>query len=420
MQKLFSTIFKTGQLAASFLDRVINDSRLGDPSYTGDPYPEYERLLSQGPIVRSYVVGGWCVLDFDTVVELLKDPRVSADLFKNPTLHRMYRYSSDGDSRILQNPLMLNTDPPEHSRLRKLARSGFLHNFVQALEEKIRQSVNQCFLEVEGQTQIDLIDTLARPLPANIISDLIGVETHDWEQFRFMTDAYLRGVSKIEFSSLRRADKAFGEMLEFMEIVVERKRLDRGDDLISALIAAEEDGDKLSAEEVTTMCVLLMSAGYETTTRLIGNAVYLLLKHPEQLLELRKNPELVPNAIEEVLRFEPPVQTLVRIALEDMEVKGRQIKKHQTLILIPAAANRDPNANDNPDKFDITRKNIKHIAFGYGIHLCLGAELARLETKVALEMLLDRYPQIELASQSPKWEPGYVMRGLEELTLRVA
>ena len=205
-----------------------------------------------------------------------------------------------------------------------------------------------------------------------------------------------------------------------MENIVEGKRNNLGDDLISLLISADTDGEKLSSREVTRMCVLLMAAGYETTTRLIGNAVYLLLQNPDQLQYLRSDPKLIPQAIEEVLRFEPPVQTLTRTATEDMEILGEQIKKHQTVVLVIAAANRDPAANDSPHEFNIHREKINHIAFGHGIHLCLGAELARLEAKVALEVLLERYRIIELDTGTPKWEQSYLMRGLDELPLRIS
>ena len=420
MQKLLGVIFKIVQMTASFFDRTINDHRLGAPEYFGDPYPEYERLLARGSVIRTYVVGGWSVLGFDAVSAVLTDPRISSDLMKNPTIRRMYRMSSGGDSRILKNPLMLSMDPPEHSRIRKLARGGFLHKFVQSLEPKIRRLTNQCLDRVESQKQIELISVLARPLPAMLISDLIGVEVADRDRFRTLAEVFLQNVTVIEFSALVKADKAMGEMLDFMENIVEGKRNNLGDDLISLLITADTDGEKLSSREVTRMCALLMAAGYETTTRLIGNAVYLLLQNPDQLQDLRSDPKLIPQAIEEVLRFEPPVQTLTRTATEDMEILGEQIKKHQTIILVIAAANRDPAANASPQEFNIHREKINHIAFGHGIHLCLGAELARLEAKVALEVLLERYPIIELDTGTPKWEQSYLMRGLDELPLRIS
>ena len=255
-------------------------------------------------------------------------------------------FRSGGDSRILKNPLMLSMDPPEHSRLRKLARGGFLHKFVQSLEPKIRRLTNQCLDRVESQKQIDLISVLARPLPAMLISDLIGVEVSDRDRFRTLAEVFLQNVTVIEFSALEKADKAMGEILDFMENIVEGKRNNLGDDLISLLITADTDGEKLSSREVTRMCVLLMAAGYETTTRLIGNTVYLLLQNPDQLQDLRSDPKLIPQAVEEVLRFEPPVETLTRTATEDVEILGGHIRKHQTIVLVIAAARSEEHTSE--------------------------------------------------------------------------
>lgn len=420
MAKMLATVFKAAQVGGSFLDRVVNDSPIGDPGFDGDQYLEYARLLAKGPLIRSYLVGGWSLLSFQAVNEAINEPRFSSDVLKNPIANRMYRVASKGQSSILDNPLLLNTDPPEHRRLRKLARSGFLHKFVQSLEPQIRQITDECLSKVQDSRQFDLVDTLARPLPANLISHILGIELDERDYFKNLTEVFLRNVAVITFDSIRIADAAFGEMLDFMHIAIDKKRARPGDDLVSKLIAVEEDGDRLSPREVTTMCVLLMSAGYETTAHLIGNAVYSLLRHPDQMQYLREHTTLLPNAIEEVLRFEPPVQVVTRTALEDVVFLDKRIKKNQLLILIIAAANRDPAANENPHVFDIHRENIRHISFGHGIHLCLGAELARLEARVALEMILDRFPRMGLHTETPRWEPGYSIRGLEKIVLDVA
>jgi cytochrome P450 len=201
--------------------------------------------------------------------------------------------------------------------------------------------------------------------------------------------------------------------------VVEEKRGNPGNDLISQFIAAEEEGDRLSAEEVYSTSGLLLIAGHETTTRLIGNAVWLLLTHPDQLQLLRDDPDLMPNAVEEALRFQSPVQHTTRVALEDMDFHGCKIKKHQLVELMIGAANRDPQANDDPDRFDIRRENVQHVGFGYGIHLCLGAELARLEAKTVLEMLLECYPDLSLETEVPAWGDSDFVRGLDELIVSV-
>lgn len=413
-----STLFKVIQMTLSQMDKLMNDSPIGDPTYTGDAYPEYERLLARAPYIRSYVIGGWCVLGFEEVKTLLTDRRLSSDLRNNLTIRRMYEFSARGNSTLLSGPLMLNTDAPEHTRLRKLARSGFTNTLVKSLEPRVRELIEESLSEVKGST-FDLIATLAIPVPSRLISELIGIETKDQGYFSNLADEFLKNAPIIEFGAMRKAEQAYREMNQFISGVVDKKRQYLGDDFLSLLLESEEDGDKLSTEELTRMCVLLVAAGYQTTTRLVGNAVYLLLKHPEQLDQLRSQPELLTNVVEESLRFEPPVQSVLRTVMEDMEIGDNTIRKGQTLVLIIAAANRDPAANANPNRFDITRSEINHVGFGYGIHLCLGAELARLETRLAIEMLIDQYSEISLMSEHANWESGYLMRGLTTLPLKV-
>ena len=204
---------------------------------------------------------------------------------------------------------------------------------------------------------------------------------------------------------------------DYFKGVIEDKRRLPGQDMISRLIEAEEEGDRLTTEELYSTCVLLLVAGHETTTRLIGNGLYLLLKHPEQMEKLRLNPELAENAIEEMLRYEPPVQLMPRFALEDTEFFGKKIKKNQLIVPMIASANRDPTANENPDVFDITRKDIKHVSFGHGIHLCLGLNLARLEGRIAINKLLERFPDMSMADQEIVWTPVPLVRGMDNLVI---
>ena len=416
MPSVASAVLRTVQRSGSFLDRVVNGSPIGDPKFEGDPYSLYARLLAKGPLVRSYVMGGWSLLSFQAVHEALRDPRFSADVVQNPMINRIYRFAARGNSTLLDNPMFVSTDPPEHGRLRKLARHGFLHRYVQSLEPTIRRMTDECLTNAQGSGRFDLMATLARPLPASVISHILGIDLDDRERFKRLSEVFTRSSAVIDLDSIRQADAAFREMLDFMQEAIEKRRASPGDDLISTLITTEEDGDRLTAREVTSMGTLLMFAGYETTMRLIGNAVYLLLRHPAQMQCLREHPALLPNAIEEVLRFEPPAQFVTRTALEDVEFFDKRIRKDQILTLMIASANRDPAANENPHVFDVRRDNIKHIAFGHGIHLCLGAELARLESRIALEMLLERFPSMELYAE-PAWESGYWVRGLRELVV---
>lgn len=408
-------IFKTVQFGASVLDSTVTGSRVRRDGFTDNPYPEYARIGGKGPVVRSYTAGGWFVFGYEAVKDAMKDPRFGVDPRKSPFVSRMIRRISNGEEiRFFDDPTMLNLDPPDHTRLRKLARQGFLHKYVQSLEPNIRCLVDEC-LALEQNGTFDLMETLAKPLPAFLISDILGVPREDRGRFQHWSEAIAKNARTFEFEALRQTNEVYNELMDYLAGVVEAKRANPADNLISRFIAAEEEGDRLSASEIYSTSALLLIAGHETTTRLIGNAVWLLLNHPEQWRLLRDDPALLPNAVEEVLRFESPVQHMTRIALEEMDFHGQRIKQHQIAELMIGAANRDPSANTDPDRFDIRRDNVQHVGFGYGIHLCLGAELARLEATTVLEMLLARYPDLTLESATPKWGDSDFVRGLDEL-----
>ena len=413
-------IIKSFQLSTEFLDRVITGSGVKRDGFTDDPYPEYARIRNKGPVVRNFTAGGWFVMSYAAVSDAMKDPRFGVDPRKSPMINRIVRRISNGESmRFLDNPTMLNLDPPDHTRLRKLARQGFLHKYVQSLEPNIRNLVDECLATVQDPGTFDVVETLAAPLPAFLISDILGVPREGRQMFQRWSEQLAKYARTFEYEALKKTDTNYNELMDFLSGVVEDKRTNPGDDLISQLIAAEEEGDKLTAEEIYSTGGLLLIAGHETTTRLIGNALWLLLTHPRQLQLLRTTPSLIPNAVEEVLRFQSPVQHTTRVALEDMAFHGQKIKKHQLVELIIGSANRDPSANDDPDRFNIERENVQHIGFGYGIHLCLGAELARLEAKTVLEMVLERYPGLSLKSEIPAWGDSDFVRGLDELIVSV-
>lgn len=420
MAGIDQAIFKLFQLYTSFLDRVFTGNAIAREGFTDDPYPEYERIRGHGQVVRSHGAGGWFAMGYEAVNDAMKDPRFGVDPRKSPMLSRLVKRVSKGESfRFMERPTMLNLDPPDHTRLRKLARQGFLHKYVQSLESNIRELVDECLATVQNKGTFDLIETLAQPLPAFLISDILGVPREGRRQFQEWSEHLAKYARTFEYDAMRNTNTIYNELMDYLAEVVEEKRGNPGNDLISQFIAAEEEGDRLSAEEVYSTSGLLLIAGHETTTRLIGNAVWLLLTHPDQLQLLRDDPDLMPNAVEEALRFQSPVQHTTRVALEDMDFHGCKIKKHQLVELMIGAANRDPQANDDPDRFDIRRENVQHVGFGYGIHLCLGAELARLEAKTVLEMLLECYPDLSLETEVPAWGDSDFVRGLDELIVSV-
>jgi cytochrome P450 len=383
-----------------------------------NPYAGYTLLRERGPVLRSYANRGWFILGFEQVQAVFKDPRFGSDLRKNKFLVNIFRATADGKPvPALDEPSMLNLDAPDHTRLRKLVSRGFLHKYIQSLEPNIKAIVERCLDGVDHQqTSFDILDALARPLPAIVIAEMLGLPESDRDQFQRWSDDLL-GLSNIEDPDLmEQAMVSNVALIDYLAAIVELKRLNPGKDFLSELIAIEEVGDRLTVEEVYSTCVLLLTAGHETTTRLISNGLYLLLTHPQQMALLQKDRSLLPNAIEEMLRYEPPVQFMPRFATQDIEFNGKQIKKNQLLLVMIASANRDANANTDPDRFDVTRKNIQHVSFGYGIHLCLGLTLARLEARIAFEVLLDRFPQLALAEQDIQWTSSNpFVRGIERL-----
>jgi len=420
-KRLLQLLAGGATIVFGWIDRVFTGSYSGMTAeqQVNNPYKSWGILRSRDRVLRSYRSRGWLVLGFEEAQALLKDTRFSTDIRKNNFLSKMIRVAADGRPvSFIDNPALLNVDQPHHTRSRKLAQQGFLHKHIQSLEPEIELIVEQCLNSYDSSTGFyDIVQQLAEPLPAIVIAKMLGLPDEDLEEFQDMS-ARLLGLSLIGNNEKMDAGaNANAQLLAYFKRIIEQKRLAPSQDLISRFIAAEEEGDRLTVEEVNSMCVFLLIAGQETTTRLIGNGMYTLLCHPDQLAMLKRDPALTPNAVEEMLRFEPPVQTVPRFAIEDTEFYGKKIRKNQILEAVIASANRDPAANQNPDQFDITRKNIKHVSFGYGIHLCLGMSLARLEAKIAINLLLDRFPEMQMIEQKIEWSPIPIARGVENLVI---
>lgn len=423
MKKLLQTF--AGALLAVLrqLDRVLygSVSPLSQGEANRDPYRAYRNGLSHGRVLRSLSNRGWLVMGFEEVQALFLDSRFSSDVRTNKFISRLVRAAAKGERvPLLDDPNMINRDPPDHTRLRKLVQQGFLHKYVLSLEPRIESIVARCLDSYDSQTgQFDIVEQLAKPLPAIVIAEMLGLPEKDMFRFQDMSNRLL-GLTALGNDEMMQAGAtANDQLVDYFKEVIEEKRKSPGQDLIGRLIAAEEEGDRLSAEEMYSTCVLLLVAGHETTTRLISNGMYVLLQHPEQLEMLKRDPSLMPNAIEEMLRFEPPVQFMARFASCDMEFFGKKIKKNQMILPIIGSANRDPQANENPDVFDVTREDIKHVSFGHGIHLCLGLNLARLEAKVAINAFLKRFPDMTLAEQEIVWTKIPLVRGMENLLIDV-
>jgi len=384
------------------------------PEFNADPFPFYHRLREADPVHRS-PLGFWVLTRYDDCVQVLRDPRFGRAGFEG-FLESMYGNSTPGE-RLPRS--MLFQDPPDHTRLRSLVSRAFTPRVVEALRPRIQQIVDDILDQTRDARAMEVIGDLAYPLPVTVISEMLGVPAGDRESIKQWSADIARSLDAIGLpvdpeivERGRAARRAIGAY--FRDLLPERRRRPRND-VLSLLIAAEEQGDKLSEGELLSTCVLLYIAGHETTVNLIGNGLLALLRHPDQLARLREDPELAPSAVEELLRYDGPVQRTARIAVADVELGGRAIGKGDMVVAVIAAANRDPAQFPDPDRLDVGRRDNRHIAFGFGIHFCLGAPLARLEGQIALGTLARRRPDLALAANALEWRESQVLRGLKAL-----
>ena len=395
---------------------VVN---LHPPQGSVNPYAAFNTLRERGPILRSYSYAGWIASGYKEVTELLRDPRVSNDIRGNKFLGRVLRFAAGGLPVLnVDEPTMLGVDAPDHTRLRKLVAHGFLHKYIQSLAPTIERMVDELLDAIAPDAdRIEIMRTIARPLPAIVIAEMMGVPRDERHLFERWSSALLGATDILSPALIRKSAEATREMREYLAQLTAAKRLDPGQDLISQLIAAEEDGHKLTVDELYANCILLLAAGHETTTRLIGNCLYLLMQHPQQMAIARRSEADLVNAIEESLRFEPPVLFTARTVKEPISIHGRILKPGQLVLLSIAGANRDPSVNVDPDTFNVEREKVVHVSFGYGIHLCLGMSLARLEAKIVFTKLFQRFSSLKFAEARPNWGNYPMFRGLETLTV---
>ena len=374
-----------------------------------DPYPTYARLRSRSPAHRSRLLNACVFTRYADVEAILRDFRRFSNVPTSVERRRSY-------TPPRADWTMLFLDPPEHTRLRALVNQAFTPRAVEALEPHIRSIMEQLLDDIDDPSAFDLIAAVANPLPVIVIAEMLGVPPEDRAQFKFWSDERARILEPITSTDERRRAVAAVESLDayFMPIISAR-RLDPRDDIISALAQAEEEGDQLTEREMLLMLRLLMVAGNETTTNLIGNGMLALLRNPDQLQLLEDDPSRIPAAVEELLRFDAPVQFDLRGVLEDCEVNGARLRRGEAALLSIGAANRDPEVFEDPERLDVQRSKGSNISFGRGIHHCLGAPLARLEGRVALEVLLERFSSMRLLTDRPAFRRAIVLRGLESL-----
>ncbi|MCA0970563.1 cytochrome P450 [Halobacillus litoralis] len=382
-------------------------------------YPFYEHLRKTNPIFamnEQNAQASWMVTKYDHVKELLKSPSFIKDqskLFSNQN-----EENDSGEPNLFGN-MMLDVDPPDHTRLRKLVQPSFNPKTIKHLAPRIEQIAEELLDDIQDKSEpVDLIEDYAFPLPIIVISELLGVPTEDRNKFRKWSNTILAAQDEMNQDFIQDVE-AF---TQYLTELFEKGSAHPEEDLVSQLIESQEDGDKLSRNELYSMVVLLIIAGHETTVNLIGNTMHALFEHPAQLEQVKEDHQLISGAIEEGLRYYSPVDfSTARWAGEDMEFHGQSIRKGDFVMASISSANRDEEKFEQADSFNITRERNAHVAFGFGIHFCLGAPLARLEGKIALEKLLERFPNINLDASrpSPQWRRVFLLRGLDSLPVQL-
>jgi cytochrome P450 len=387
------------------------------PDHLADPYPTYAKLRQAGPALWADNVQVWLVSRYADISALLRDPRCVQDAEQA----RMFEPAAALGlpfQRLAQlfQRWMLFQNPPEHTRLRGLVNKAFTPRVVEGFRPDMERLTNELLDGVQGRGRMDLIADLAFPLPVNVIAGLLGVPASDHERFRHWTSALAATLEPlVPVEAVAAADQVAGELLDYFGALVAEKRAHPADDLLSALVHAELHGERLTMDELLANAILLLAAGHETTVNLIGNGMLALLRYPEQMDRLRRDPALIRSAVEELLRYDSPVQMTSRVLREDMTVLGQRMSAGQEVFLLLGSGNRDPDQFADPDRLDLARANNQHLSFGGGPHYCVGAPLARVEAQIAIRLVLERFPNLRLATDAPAWRPLAVLRGLREL-----
>jgi len=383
------------------------------PEFHSNPYPFYRALREEDPVHLS-PLGFWVCTRYDDAVMILRDPRFGREGMAKLMEARLGLTQDTSRARD-----MLFQDPPDHTRLRALVSRAFTPRVVEVMRPHIQEIVDGLLDRVDGARAMDVIEDLAYPLPVTVICEMLGVPAADQDIFKTWSTDIARSldaaVLPADSDAIPRGRDARLGLADYFRSLITTRRKDPKPDLLSALIAAEEEGNKLSEGELVSTCMLLLIAGHETTVNLIGNGLLALLQHPDQLRALRDDPELIQTGVEELLRFDGPVQRTGRMTTAEVEIGDKRIPRDSVVVSVIGAANRDPKQFADPDRLDVSRKDNRHIAFGFGIHFCLGAPLARLEGQIALGTLLRRMPKLALVSDVPEWRESSTLRGLKSL-----
>jgi hypothetical protein len=396
-------------------DSTLSLSQLLDPEVLANPYPLYDQLRTGDPVHWDPFLHAWVVTRYADAVEVLH--HYSADRAPTPEQFSALGLASLNPIVNWMLKMMLFMDGTTHARLRNLAASAFSPSRVEVLRNHIQDIVNSLIDSLAPKGKMDVIADLAYPLPSIVTAELLGVPEADRDQLKaWSTDlAEMLGSFQHYPDRIPRVLKSMDQMTAYFRDVIHKQRSHPREGLIHSFMTSEVQGDRLSEDEIIANTIITMTGGQETTTNLIGNGVLSLLRNPDQLIKLRENPSLLPSAVEELLRYESPIQHTARLAPRDAELGGKQIRRRQAVIAVMGAANRDPERFPDPDRLDITRKDNRHLAFGAAAHFCFGAPLARIEGQIALGTLLRRLPNLRLLEAPLTWIPNLGFRGLTRL-----
>ena len=387
-------------------------ANLMDPKILANPYPFYAELRKEAPAVRVDPDGMWAVTRFKDVIEVLKRVDDFSSEAPEGAREKLFENAFGG-------PNIIGSDNPRHDRLRSIMQKRFTPRRLGHLQDRVENLSRELLGNISGVSEFDLVPSFTIPLPVIIIAELLGVEANRVDDFKRWSNALVAIVNAAEGEERQSALVELGELAKYLAGMADRRRQEPADDLIGALVAAEKESGRISAGEVLSYCILLLAAGNETTTNLIGGMISALMSHPDQLALLRDDPSLIPNAVEEGLRYCSPVQGLFRQVSKDTDISGVTIPAGSRVWVCYASANRDPERFEDPDRVDITRDCRGHVAFGWGLHFCLGANLARREARVAMTELIPLLAEVE-PSRDVEWLPSWVIRGPKSLLVRRA
>jgi cytochrome P450 len=386
-----------------------------------DPHASFRALRETEPVYWHPLFRAWMLTRYDDCLHVLRDPNFTTDRSAVPLMRLVLRIARDDPrfSALIERNL-LTLDGPPHSRLRALVSRGFTPRRIESLRGRLQASVDDLLDRAAEQGEMELVRDLAHPLPVIAIAELLGVPQSDRALFSGWSAQLVQLLDPIQatggFASLRRASH---EIFDYFSAVLAERRAEPGEDLVSAMLAGEEEGEPLEELDLLALSALLLVAGHETTSNLIGSAVLTLLRHPGERKRLQDDPDLIGSAVDEFLRFEGPILLTDRAAREDCEIGGKQIRKNQMVGVILAAANRDPERFSEPDRLDISRSDNQHLAFSQGNHFCLGSQLAKLEAEIAIGSLFRRFPDLQGDPDPTAWRRSLVIRGPEAVPLRL-